>query len=174
MSKVSSRWVAQNLNVHNWHQRVASCQELLDLYTSDKEKFCCRLVTGDETWIHHWNPESTLESMQWKHVDCPPPKKFTTQSAASVSNDNNFGDSEELQMVDYLPSKKTIIGQYYAEIMFKLYDAIKQKRRGKLSLSVWLLHDNVPSSQVTCCTVSCSRLRISSPKPPCLQSRSGS
>ena len=26
--------------------------------------------------------------------------------------------------------------------MFKLRDAIKQKRRGKLSLGVWLLHDN--------------------------------
>ena len=47
-------------------------------------------------------------------------------------------------MVDYLPSKKTIIGQYYAEIMFKLYDTISQKRREKLSLTVWLLHDNVP------------------------------
>ena len=47
-------------------------------------------------------------------------------------------------MVDYLPSKKTIICQYYAEIMFKLYDAISQKRREKMSLSVWLLHDNVP------------------------------
>ena len=45
-------------------------------------------------------------------------------------------------MVDYLPSKKTIIGQYCAEIMFKLYDAISQKHRWKLSLSVWLLHDN--------------------------------
>jgi len=32
-------------------------------------------------------------------------------------------DSEELHMVDYLPSKKTIISQYYAEIMFKLYDS---------------------------------------------------
>ena len=47
-------------------------------------------------------------------------------------------------MVDYLPSKNTIIGQYYTEIMFKLYDAISQKRQGKLSLSVWLLHDNAP------------------------------
>jgi len=47
-------------------------------------------------------------------------------------------------MVDYLPSRKTIIGKYYAEIMFTLCDAISQKRRGKLSLSVWLLHDNAP------------------------------
>jgi len=64
MLKVSSHWVPHNLNVHNRHQCVASCQELLDLYTSDKETFCCRLVTGDETWIHHWDPESTLESVQ--------------------------------------------------------------------------------------------------------------
>ena len=28
--------------------------------------------------------------------------------------------------------------------MFKLYDTISQKRLGNLSLSVWLLHDNVP------------------------------
>jgi len=28
--------------------------------------------------------------------------------------------------------------------VFKLHNAIKQKRRGKLSLGVWLLHDNAP------------------------------
>ena len=68
-------------------------------------------------------------------MDCPPPKKFRTKPAAGKSYDNNFGDSEEL---------KTIVGQYYAEIIFKLYDVISQKYRGKLSLSVWLLHDNAP------------------------------
>ena len=86
---------------------LASCQDLLDLYTSDKEKFCCPLVTGDETWIHHWDPESTLESMQWKYIDCLPSKKFIIQPAACKSYDNNFGDSEELRMVDYLPSRCT-------------------------------------------------------------------
>ena len=99
--------------------------------------------------------------MQWKHVNCPPPKKFRTQPVAGKSYNDNFGDSEEIHMVDYLPSKKTIIGQYYGEIMFKLYHAISQKCRGKLSLSVWLLHDNAPSSQVTCCTASCWQLWIS-------------
>ena len=28
--------------------------------------------------------------------------------------------------------------------LFKLYDAISEKSRGKLSMSVWLLHDNAP------------------------------
>ena len=55
-----------------------------------------------------------------------------------------FLDSEKLLLVDYLPSKKTITGQYYAEITFKLCDAIRQKCQRKLLLGVWLLHDNVP------------------------------
>ena len=107
----------------------------------------CKVVciTDDCFYVFLSTYWSTLvESMQWKCVDCPPPKKFRTHSAAGKRYDNNFGDSEGLHMVDYLPSKKTIIGQYYAEIMFKWYDAISQKRRGKLSLSVWLLHDNAP------------------------------
>jgi len=73
ISKLFSHWVAQNLNVHDRHRRVASCQQFLALCTSDKEKFCRRLVTGDETWIHCWNPEYKLESMQWKHMDSAPP-----------------------------------------------------------------------------------------------------
>jgi len=34
-SKVSSRWLSQNLSLHHQFQGVASCQELLDLYTSE-------------------------------------------------------------------------------------------------------------------------------------------
>ena len=26
------------------------------------------IVTGDETWIHHYNPESKQQRMQWKHA----------------------------------------------------------------------------------------------------------
>jgi len=82
MSKVSFRWVPQNLCLRDWHQHVALHQKLLDLYISDKETYCHRLVTGNETWIHHWDPESKLESMQWKHVETPPPMKFRTQPSA--------------------------------------------------------------------------------------------
>ena len=49
MSKVSSHWVPRNLSMRDRHQCVASCQELLNLYTSDKEKVHHCLVTGDET-----------------------------------------------------------------------------------------------------------------------------
>jgi len=31
---------------------------------------------NDETWVHHFDPESKRQSMAWKHVGSPPPKKF--------------------------------------------------------------------------------------------------
>ena len=65
MSEMSFLWVPQNLKLRDQHQHMALHQKLMDLYTSDKEKFCRRLFTGVKTWIHHWDPESKLESIQW-------------------------------------------------------------------------------------------------------------
>jgi len=38
-----------------------------------------RIITGDETWIHHWDSDTKQESMQWKHVNSPASRKFRTQ-----------------------------------------------------------------------------------------------
>ena len=35
----------------------------IDLFESDPVKFVRQIVTGDETRVHHWDPESKVESM---------------------------------------------------------------------------------------------------------------
>ena len=40
-----------------WSGRVESSQELLEVYNANPEDFHTRLVTGDETWLHHWDPD---------------------------------------------------------------------------------------------------------------------
>jgi hypothetical protein len=30
-------------------------------------QFLERMVTADETWVHHYEPESRTQSMTWKH-----------------------------------------------------------------------------------------------------------
>ncbi|CAF4935522.1 unnamed protein product [Pieris macdunnoughi] len=45
---------------------------------------------------------------------------------------------------DYKEKGRTITGEYYATILEKLKDAIKEKRRGKLTKGVLLLQDNAP------------------------------
>ena len=66
MSKVSARCVPSNLSAQNRHQRKESSRELLEVYNGDPANFHICLVTGDETWIHHWDQESMI--IQW-HSD---------------------------------------------------------------------------------------------------------
>ena len=53
-------------------------------------------------------------------------------------------DSKGVLMVDHKPAGISITGAYYADLMKQLRTAIKEKRRGKLSQGVLLLHDNAP------------------------------
>ena len=94
MSKVSARWVPRNLNMQDRQQRVESSQELLEVYNANPEDFHTRLVTGDETWLHHWDPDTKKESMQWKRPGSPPPKKFRTKPSASKVMATVFWDSK--------------------------------------------------------------------------------
>jgi len=68
---------------------------------------------------------------------------YRTQPSSGKVIATIFWDAERLLLIDYSPPKKTITGQYYAEITCKLHDAIKQKRHGKLSLGVRLLHKSL-------------------------------
>jgi [histone H3]-lysine36 N-dimethyltransferase SETMAR len=55
-----------------------------------------------------------------------------------------FWDNEGVLLTDYLPRGNTINGPYYASLIDRLRSAILEKRRGKISHGVLLLHDNAP------------------------------
>ena len=128
MSKVSARWVLRNLNMQDCQQRVESSQELLEVYNANPEDFHTRLVI-DETWLHHWDPDTKKESMQWKHPGSPPHKKFRTQPSASKVMAMVFWDSKGIihVLVDYKPAGTSITGEYYANVIKQLRVAIKEK-----------------------------------------------
>ena len=152
MSKVSTRWVPRNLNMQDCQQRVESSQELLEVHNANPEDFHTGLVTGDEIWLHHWDPDSKKESMQWKHPGSPSPKKFRTQPSASKVMATVFWDSKGITciLIDYKPAGISITGEYYANVIKQLRVAIKEKRRGKLAAGVLLLHDNAPVHFQSC------------------------
>ena len=60
--KVSARWVPRQLTEEHKPRRVEICQTLLN-YNNESEEFLSRMVTGDETWVHHYSPES--KSKAW-------------------------------------------------------------------------------------------------------------
>ena len=53
LSKVCARWVPRMLSAVQRADRVDMSRANLDLFNGDPEEFCLRVVTGDETWLHH-------------------------------------------------------------------------------------------------------------------------
>jgi len=41
------------------------------------------IVTGDESWVHHNDPENKRKSMEFLHKTLPFPKKFKVQALTS-------------------------------------------------------------------------------------------
>jgi hypothetical protein len=46
------------------------------LWYEDGDDTLNRIATGDESWVNHYQPESKLASMQWKHPSSPLTKKL--------------------------------------------------------------------------------------------------
>jgi len=135
--------VPRELTAEHKCKRVEICQRSLDRYNNEGEEFLSRIVTGDETWVHHYEPESKMQSMEWKHPDSPAKKKFKTQPSAGKVMLTLFWDSKRPILEDYLEKGCTINSARYSDLLANnLKPAVRTKRRGLLSKKVLLLHDN--------------------------------
>ena len=102
-------------------------------------------MTQDETWVHHADPKSKKQSMQWKYPGSPSSKKFKKVSSAGKVMASIFWESQKVIMVYYLEERRTINDAYYAEQLRRLSQEIVRKRKRELTCGVLLLQDNAPA-----------------------------
>ena len=130
------------------------------------------VVTQDETWVHHFDPESKKQSMQWKHPGSPPPKKFKRVSSAGKVMASIFWDNQGVIMVDYLEEGRMINGAY---IMQKNWGGCIRRLwgrgGGKLTRGVLLLQDNAPAHTSQVAMGCCDWMRLRSPSSSPIFSR---
>ena len=62
MHKLLLKWVARLLTLDQKQQRVDDSERCLELFMRNKKDFLLWYVTMDETWIHHYMPESKVDS----------------------------------------------------------------------------------------------------------------
>jgi hypothetical protein len=80
--KVCFSSVPKQLTEDHKQKRVEICTQFLYRYEREGEGLLERIVMGDETWVHHFEPESKQQSMQWKYTSFPPTKKLTNVPSA--------------------------------------------------------------------------------------------
>ena len=117
------------------------CQELQESEVNPDNSFDS-IVTGDESWIHHYDPLSQLEAKVWKRLSEQTPTRLRQERSAGKIMMLIFWDKDDILLTDYRPRGTTINGPYYASIIERLHSVILEKRRSKVSRRVLLLHDN--------------------------------
>jgi histone-lysine N-methyltransferase SETMAR len=85
MKKLCARWV-----------------QCLERFNKNKTDFMLQFITMDETWIHHYTPESKQQSKQWTKAGCSAPKKTRSVLSAGKVMASVFWDADGILFIDYL------------------------------------------------------------------------
>jgi hypothetical protein len=93
------------------------------------------IVTGDETWIHHFKPKTKRQSMEWHHTTSPWKKKFNSIPSASKIMATVFWDCEGVILIDVLPWGQTINSDIYVETLKKRFRRVHSHKRDKIASS---------------------------------------
>ncbi|UYV66314.1 hypothetical protein LAZ67_4001298 [Cordylochernes scorpioides] len=73
--KVCARWVPRFLSENHKQQRMEAARAFREMHQRDGDQLFSRIVTGDESWVHHSTPETKRQSMVWKKPEESAPKK---------------------------------------------------------------------------------------------------
>ena len=76
---------------------------LWNFFQRDPNDFLSRLVTVDETWLYHYDPEIKQQSVEWRNSGSPRPKKLREQKSAGKVLASIFCDQDGILLIDYLP-----------------------------------------------------------------------
>jgi hypothetical protein len=95
-----------------------------------------RLMTTEETWLYHYDPETKQESMEWRHKGSPRPKIYGVQKSAGKFLASIFWDQDSI-LISYLPKGQTIFTEYYSSLLVQLKGILTEKRHSARSSPRW-------------------------------------
>ncbi|XP_060822306.1 histone-lysine N-methyltransferase SETMAR-like [Bombus pascuorum] len=151
--KVCARWVPRLLTAEQKLRRFQVCQELSARFSEEGDTFLNRIVTCDETWVHHYTPESKQASMEWRRKEEAAPVKAKTRLSDGKVLATVFFDRRGVLHIDFLHERRTINAAYYCELLREAKVAYRSKRRKQPIRDVILLHDNArPHTAALTCT----------------------
>ena len=101
-----------------------------------------RIVTTDETWAFHYEPESKRQSLQQKHMTLPMKKKFKGQRTLHKVMLTVFWNIEGAITLDFKSQGTTVNSANYCELLDKVKEDIRNKRIDLQSKRVIFHQDN--------------------------------
>jgi histone-lysine N-methyltransferase SETMAR len=73
LSKISARWVPHMLTQEQKNTRVQWCRKMLTRFDGGRSNAVWEIISGDESWVYSFDPETKQQSAQWTPVGGAPP-----------------------------------------------------------------------------------------------------
>ena len=127
--KISAGWVPRLLTDEQKRQRVKVAKKLLQMFPKYDKKQFANVVTGDETWVHYFEPVRKVSNKIWatKHSKRPiiAKRSLSTKKVLYAI----FFSGEGVAIKVPVKKGKSITGKYYKDVVLKKLKKYYQKRR---------------------------------------------
>jgi len=142
IQKICAKLVPKILTNEQRGNRRNGCLDLLEGIESDKN-FFRHVITGDETWIFEYDPDTKRQSSEWHTSKSPRPKKARMSKSKIKTTLICFFDSQGFVHKEFVPPGQTVNKQYYREVLERLRKRV-HRVRPEIADTWMLLHDNAP------------------------------
>ena len=144
MRRVSAKFAPRQLTTDQMECRMMVAGDLFEKSTQDPT-FLTKIVTGDESWVFAYDLETKVHSAEWHTSSSHRPKKSRLVKSKEKGMLIAFFDIESVVHYDFVPPVQTVNGHFYVQVLLRLRDAVRRKRRDKWQGEWFLLHDNASS-----------------------------
>ena len=143
--KLCSRFVPHALSQEQMEERVAICQDLLNMINGDKN-FLDNVITGGESWCFAYDPETKRQSSEWVGEHSSRPKKVRFQKSKVKTMLIGFFDSQYIVHKQFVQEGCSVNAEYYKGVLDRLISHIRSVRTALYrTRDFYLLHDNAPA-----------------------------
>ena len=111
MRQVSAKFVPRVFTVKQKQQRLSISLQLRDHAASDSS-FLGNVITGDETWVSGYDPETRVQISQSKSPSSPDAKK-ARQSRSNIKVMIVFFYLDRTVRAEFVPRNTTVNSKYY-------------------------------------------------------------
>ena len=114
MRKMCAKLVPKNLSVEQKANRLEICQVLLGRLEI-KPNFLHKVITGDESWVFDYNPETKRQNEEW-HTKSSRSKK-AHMSRSRVKTMPVFFDSRGTVHKEFVSPGQTVNHAFYKDVL---------------------------------------------------------
>jgi len=101
-----------------------------------------QIITGVETWAHHYEPKTKRQSLEWHHPQSPRKKKSKTTPSSGKDKITVFWETDGVIPVDVMARGETINLDVYIKTLQKMKQHYWRVWRYKNAGDKWIQHDN--------------------------------